>query len=547
MTWIPQVELVGDASDLRVSATILSGSSECGRYLALKARPKVVAAGWTPFKGKTNFFLPGDLVRLIKAAHAAPAEALAPSVFTGWLKQQFDALAVHRLLRPFLACAVENVLDAHDVIESELGPLRLLVHDPRIVGRSGQQLTVWGPVYFGEQGVREVRRYRLGSAHIVPTDGDLRWGVTAARVIAGLGSPPARVRAVEIGAADGSISVLFDDTPEAAQEAFRSLGMPHLLQVVEQTQVKPGWDCASCKIAGTCDSLLPLTGMLGQSGPGVAFRSIAPNELQEYRQCPTRWLLGRELKLPKDHDVTESQVRGRAVHQWLRSAHERGVACRREDLPQPGTGLGLADEVMSAEEYASAYPYLLQHLEKCPLDVPDTVVVGVKKAIHGLDHDAQVVVAATPDLAVLRDRKLILREVKTAATLPSHGRDEAYSQYFQIPFLLRMLACGLAARHGAAAGRVELEMLTPDGAHVWAWDSDHQMTADVAAGDVRRAVDPWHTDTTWASRPGPQCTWCPVRQWCPDADDEHPPTLPASGGIGPESLVDKAIHELPPF
>ncbi|MET9250272.1 PD-(D/E)XK nuclease family protein [Nonomuraea sp. NPDC003709] len=547
MAWIPPVELVGDSSNLRVSATILSGGSACGRYLALKARPKVNAAGWKPFYGTTSLFLPGDLVRLIKAAHAAPPEALAPSSITGWLQQQFDALAVHRLARPFLARAVENILEAHEAIEGELGPLRLTAHDPK-VGRPGQQLSVWGPVYFGEQGVREVRRYRLGRAHSAPTEGDRRWGVTAAYVIARLGSRPDRVRAVEIGALDGSISVLFDDTPEAAQEAFQSLGMPHLLQVIEQTQASPGWDCAGCKIAGACDSLVPLTGMLGQRGPGIAFRSIAPYELQEYRQCPARWLLSRDLKLPKDQDVTEPQARGRAVHQWLRAAHERRVACRREDLPEPGRDLGLDDAAgLSPEEYAAAYPYLLQHLDKCPLGIPNTVVVGVEQPVHGVDHDAQVVVAAAPDLTVLRDGKLILREVKTAAALPPHGREEAYSQYLQIPFLVRMLASGLAAHHGVAAGRVELEMLTPDGAEVWAWNSDHQMTADVAAGDVRRAVEPWHTDATWASRPGPHCARCPVRQWCPDADDEHPPGTSPRQGIDLESLAGKAIHELPPF
>ncbi|MGW2214043.1 PD-(D/E)XK nuclease family protein [Nonomuraea sp. NPDC001684] len=546
MVWIPPIELVGDASDLRVSATILSGGSACGRYLAIKARPRVNAVGWKPLYGKSSLFLPGDLVRLVEAAHDAPPEALAPSAIAGWLQQQFDALGIHRLTRPFLTQAVENILEAHEAIESELGPLRLVAQG-HTVGQRGQHLTVWGPVYSGEQGIREVRRYRLGRAHSAPTKGDRRWGLTAARVIAHMGSPAARVRAVEIGAVDGSISVLFDDTPEAAQDAFQSLGMPHLLQVIEQTQASPGWDCASCKIAGACDSLLPLTGMLGQRGPGIAFRSVAPYELQEYRECPARWLLSRDLKLPKEQDVIEPQIRGRAVHQWLRAAHGRGVACRREDLPEPGGDLGLEDAGLFPEEYAAAYPYLLQHLDNCPLGISDTVVVGVKQAVHGMDHDAQVVVAVTPDLTLLRDGRLILREVRTAAALPANGGEEAYSRYLQIPFLLRMLASGLAARHGVAAGRVELEMLTPDGSEVWAWNSDHQMTADVAAGDVRRAVEPWHTDAAWAPRPGPHCAWCPVRQWCPDSDDEHAPGTSPSPGMDLESLAGKAIYELPPF
>ncbi|MER6574707.1 PD-(D/E)XK nuclease family protein [Nonomuraea sp. NPDC001023] len=546
MTWSLPVDLIGDASNLHVSATILSGSQGCGRHLALKARPKVAAAGWSPFKGKQRPFPLGDLVYLIKEAHAAPAEALGPSAIAGWLQQQFDALNVHRLLRPFLAHAVENVLDAHDSIEGELGPLRLLMHDPRI-GPPGKQLSAWGPVYAREQDVREVRRYRLGRAHVVPTEGDLRWGVTAAHVAALRGSSPARIRAVEVGAADGSISVLFDDTPEAAQAAFQALGMPRLRHVIEQTDAEPGWDCASCKIAGTCDSLLPVTGMLGQRGPGIAFRSVTPRELHEYRQCSAQWFLAREAKLPRDTEFTEPQARGRAVHLWLRAAHERGTACRGDDLPEPGNDLGLAEGIISSQEYAAAYPYLLQHLKDCPLDVPGTMVVGVKKAIHGIDHDAQVVVVTTPDLALLRDGELILREVRTAAAVPEHGRDEAYSRDLQIPFLLRMLACGLMAHHEVATGRVELELLTPDGAELWSWDGDHPMTAQVAAGDVRRAVEVWHRDETWASRPGPHCTWCPVRQWCPDADSEGPGVSLDNSGVDLESLAGMAIDELPPF
>jgi len=539
--WNPLLDLTGDRTVLKVSATDVSSTCACGRFLAIKVRPEARSPAWGRSFPRDNVFPLGDLVELVEAAHRAP-EAATYSTLRRWLAQQFDARGTHRLLRPYLERAVENVLEAHETIEDALGPLRLLVNNPT-VGRKPRQLTAWGPLYETQDGVREIRRYRLGSAHQHPDDEDKLWTATAGNVAATFrgGVPSTRVRVVEIGAVDGSIAVLFDADPPSAVAAFRGSGRVRAAELTEQDHVVPCRDCGNCKVAGVCQALVPVTGMLGQAEAGYRSRSVAPSGLEQYRLCPAQWLLDRELHFPKEKGITEAQARGMAVHQWLKAAHQRGVGCRLEDLPEPGGDLGLAAGVLSEEDYAVAYPYLVQHLPNCPLDALDTVVVAVEENVCGFDHDAQVIPVTKPDLIYRLGERLIAREFKTAVGIPAHGKDEGYSQHFQVPFLLTMLASGLAERHGAAAGTVELELLTPTGSELWTWDSDHALTVRVAAGDVRRAVDDWHKDGTWDTRPGHHCIWCPVREWCPDRDSH------TAGVDWANGAPDPAADVLPPF
>jgi PD-(D/E)XK nuclease superfamily len=544
--WNPLLGLIGDHTVLKVSASDVSSTSPCGRFLAIKVRPDVHSPAWTRSFPRDNVFPLGDLVELVAAAHRAP-EAASHLTQRQWLAQQFDDRGIHRLLRPYLERAVENVLEAHEAIEDELGPLRLLVVNP-FVGRRPRQLTAWAPLYQTDDGVREIRRYRLGSAHDEPADEDAPWAATAGYVAAtfGVGVTPTRVRVVELGAVDGSIAVLFDGDPETAVAGFQANGKARASDLTAQDHVVPCRDCGTCKIAGVCEALVPVTGLLGQAKPGYRSRSIAPSALDQYRICPAQWLLDRELHLPREKGTSEAQARGQAVHQWLKVAHRRSVRCRSEDLPEPGGELGLAAGQLSAEEYAVAYPYLVQHLQNCPLGKVGIVVVAVEKDVYGFDHDAQVIPVTKPDLIYRLGERLVAREFKTAADLPAHGKDEAYSQHLQIPFLLTMLASGLAERHGAVAGTVELELLTASGSELWSWDTDHLLTARVAAGDVRRAVDDWHRDDTWNTRPGQHCTWCPVREWCPDRD-MHIAGLPGRSSDSTGDPTGSAADEPPPF
>lgn len=519
VAWDPLFDITGDKDVLKVSATDIGTDSACGRYAALKVRPFVKAAAWQRSFINGSPFPLADVLDLVAEAHRTDGLATYPQL-RAWLSAALDRRGTHRLLRPYVEVAVENVLDAHDVIEAELGSLRLIVRNP-LVGPTSGQLTSWGPLYTTEDGTREIRRVRIGSAHEDPSDADMRWAATAAHVAATFrpNDPPRRVRVVEIGAEDGSTKVLFDGTSAEATALFHVQARDKANEIVAQDHVVVCSSCGNCKAAGACTALLQVDRMLGQTGPGAASRSIAPTALEKYATCPAQWLLDANLHLPKENGESEAIARGNAVHRWLAAAHSRGTACMPGDLPDPdvGAGLGLAEGVLKPEECDLARPYLVEHLDVCPLATHGAAVVAVEQPVHGWDATANTVAATKPDLLYRLDDRLIIRETKTMQTAPT-GPQEAYDRHLQVPFMLVLIASGLAAEHGVKTGSVELEVLSPDGAQVWTWSTDDPVHLAVARADVRRAVESWHVDTTWPTRTGVHCTWCPVRRWCPDRD-----------------------------
>jgi hypothetical protein len=176
MNWNPQLDLTGDARAVRVSASDVASRSACGRFLALKTRPQVrIVDGWSrlfPPRGQETPFPLADVIELVLECHDVLGETTYSELRT-WLRRAMDSRGVHRLLRPYVAQSVENVLDAHEAIETEIGPLRLLVKNPRI-GTWNRVLWAWAPLYETEDGIREIRRFRLGSAHGEPDEDDKR-------------------------------------------------------------------------------------------------------------------------------------------------------------------------------------------------------------------------------------------------------------------------------------------------------------------------------------------------------------------------------------
>ncbi|WP_380177013.1 PD-(D/E)XK nuclease family protein (plasmid) [Kineococcus sp. DHX-1] len=513
--------------------------------MALKTRPKVKAASWLRTYSNDMPFVLQDVHELVAEAHQANGIETYTALHA-WLLQRLDARNSPRLLRPYIETAVENVLDVHASIEAELGPLRLLATNP-VVGPPTRQLTVWGPLYTTDEGVREVRRVRVGSAHDIPSAADLAWTATAAYLAAKFkGSPAAhRVRVVEVGAGNGSRAVVFDDTPDAAVALFAAGAQDRARTLVEQDHVVSCRSCGDCKATGVCDAPVQVRGMLGQEEPGVASRSISPTALEKYDRCPAQWLLDAEMHLPKEQGMGKAITRGNAVHRWLETAHGRGKACCNEDLPNPadGHGLGLADGVLTPEDYVAAHPYLLGHVDVCPFRGNEATLISVEETIYGWDASAQVVPVAKPDLLYRLDDRIVIRETKSMQSLPING-DDAYSRHLQVPFMLALLDAGLVDFHGASAGTVELEVLSSHGPEVWAWSTDGLDEMVGARADVRRVVDDWHTDTTFAAVPGPYCVWCPVRKWCPDRD-AHEIIFSAQSGAAPDGWTDD--EDEPPF
>ncbi|MEU7863837.1 PD-(D/E)XK nuclease family protein [Nonomuraea sp. NPDC049141] len=351
-------------------------------------------------------------------------------------------------------------------------------------------------------------------------DGE-QWAMAAAYVAAKYrgGIPATLVRVVEIGLVDGSISVLTETAPQQAIESFETTGIDRARVLMNSYDATPCHSCGDCKAAGSCQELIPVNGMLGQSERGYKSRSVSPRELEQYSHCPAQWLLDSELHLPKDQDDGEGIMRGKAVHRWLAVAHARSIPCTVADLHEPGSdNIGLAAGVLSSEEYAAAYPFLCHHIDNCPLANDGSTALIVDQNIYGFDHLADVTVVSKPDLIYRIGDTLVAREVKTTARIDLVEKNAAYDRYFQVPFMLTMLLAGLAERFNAQNSKVELEILTPDNSYNWTWGSGDPIISAVAAGDVRRAASEWHRDNVWETRPGPQCSWCPVAQWCPDRD-----------------------------
>lgn len=548
MTWDPPIDIAGNRAILRISASDVSSDGTCGRALAFKIRPQVSLRTWQPSRAPwgTVPFVLGDVLDIATAAHK--------QVFVdyqaqrAWVEQRMDQGAVHRLLRSYVAHSIENYLDAHEASEAEIGePLAVAERNPSIDGQ-GRSLNVWGPLYTSSSGVREIRRVRIGAARVEPEPGDMRWAATAAEVArrVNAGTIASRIRVVEVGLADGSRAVLLDCDPQQVVTTFAAQVRPHIESMTTQDHVVTGWDCNGCKAAGGCEALIPMDGLFDLTRSRLGTRSVSASALKTYSECPARWLMTKEIHLPQNRDESHSQVRGNAVHRWLALAHSRGTACAFSDLPTPGEESGIADGVLDALEYELAFPYLLNHVNDCPLAQAGAVVVGVEKDVRGFDHHADLLAVARPDLLYMDDDVLVVREVKSSEREYAGGRDEAYDRNRQVPFMLRMFASGLASKYGVASGRVEIELLTPQSQSVFTWSTDDAALSLIAADDLTRSVEEWHEDGEWRTKPGPQCTRCPVARWCPDADAGR--LTPDDGGMANAADAEEEDDDdVPPF
>lgn len=518
MTWNPPVDLDGDTSRVEVSASDIESSAQCGRFLALKTHRGIRAVdGWQrlfPPRNAPRTFVLGTVREIVRSfPDASPPP---PDQIDTWIVDQVTRRAVPRQLAGFVQNAVSNVLEALDSMEAEVGSLKLVDVDPAF-GPRIRRLTAWADVYDSGLGVRQVHRLRLGSARPASTGAHDAWSATAARIATEMtGATPSRIRVVEIGCKDGSTTIKFDGDAGDARTAFDAVARARAAEICEADHVVQSWECGDCKAAGSCAALPAVDGFLGQDARGVASRSVSPADLERYATCPAQWLMVKE-NLPGDSEETPSSARGRIVHAWLATAHRRGTACTRADLPATDGAATIGDLSLTAEEYSTAKPFLLNHIDVCPLAGDDCRLVSVEEAVRGYDHDAEVVVAMTPDLVYQRGESLVFHEVKTTQNPPG-SRDEALDAFLQVPFALRMLDSGVVASWHAGRGTAELEVVSAEGASVWTWQTTDAMDMLVAASRLELIANEWHTDITWQTRPSPACSWCAVRRWCPDRE-----------------------------
>ena len=142
----PSLNVDGNPDWVKVSATDVAASSDCGLFLMLKTRPSVkVVDGWRRLYAPRGEGVPlpvVSIVDLIVEAHNhnfGTYEAQAR-----WLDDAIVRHKIHRLLQAYIRLTVDNVLEAHESIEAELGPMRLLAENSSI-GTWNRQLAAWGP------------------------------------------------------------------------------------------------------------------------------------------------------------------------------------------------------------------------------------------------------------------------------------------------------------------------------------------------------------------------------------------------------------------
>ncbi|MFC6021856.1 PD-(D/E)XK nuclease family protein [Plantactinospora solaniradicis] len=494
----------------------------CRLHLALKARPKTKpdTGDWAVRDGP---FMLKALMSAIERVERHLSRGVAIDEAVQLEKRAF--VDQHDGARRFLEHALEQYYAYHEARQEQLGRLRFVESWMKIQEKPNATLALWGTVYDGPGGVREVRRFRTTPARKQIT----AWAYIAARVAARrlVREPVQRIWVTEIGLHDGIEShVLKGITPEEADNLYERHGREAALAVVEGGSYRPGRDCSSCRATSVCDALIALPGFLQSKGRGPWTRSLSASDLELHDQCPSRWYMEHEAHLPRDEEGSEFQRRGRAVHRWLVAAHARGQACTAEDLPAPERGMPLVGaDVLDPRDYELAHSFLRSHAAVCPHLAEGIGHFVSERTLYAFDSAADVVIATKADATWLQGDRLVIREVKTVQALPEADRDAIFSWFLAVSWGLVALDAGVARHFGATRGEVQLELLSPHGAVVHTYSTDDPELMAIARGRIRRLGRRWLADTTWSPQPSAGCTQCSVRRWCVSRDDwAHRPT-----------------------
>ncbi|WP_326636393.1 PD-(D/E)XK nuclease family protein [Streptosporangium sp. NBC_01755] len=539
MSQSPSTEFTGNFEVVRLSASLLDHrEGDCGDFAAVKARPQL----WSRVSEKRRYApwetfplgLVMDVLDAVEFEAAQVDEALTRTLAN-------TRSTVHPGVASWVWHACHTYLEVSESLAATLASEGVELHperNPRIVqgGRSAAEmrsLTVWGRWYGSPDGTTvEFRRMRLRR----PLGSADRPSTQAMAYVAAVGRQvedpselyraipvpvrpvpvPERVRVVEIGLTTGTDEVLLDTTDlEEIRGAYASNVRPATARLLAGGDRIPGQHCAECKARASCGDLAHAPGLLGLDDRGTHRRTWSITTSRYYQVCPAQAHL-RELRLPGDWETSPAAERGQHVHAWLETAHTRGRPCTLADLPESGADdCGLADALMEREEYHRARPYLLRHLEVCPLNGPgEASEVRPEPKVAAYDARADVVVLAHPDLLRRVDGRLVYREQKTSAVPRGITTENALEMVPQLALAVCLITAGVFED---TDGLVELEQLTPASAEVLTFDAADPAIVSAARAVVLDRIRPWHRDVAFRATPGSWCRFCPVARWCPDA------------------------------
>ncbi|MFD3683928.1 PD-(D/E)XK nuclease family protein [Nocardiopsis sp. NPDC058631] len=333
--------------------------------------------------------------------------------------------------------------------------------------------------------------------------------------------PPDRVRVVQGSCLDSSTAVLYDATAAEAGEFFDAAGREGLRSALVGGARSPGPDCLSCGVRSGCGRLPAAPGLLGVHDRSRPRRSWSVAEGLRFRGCPARNHF-HSLGLPGD--PPENSVSGEpaashrdgAVRAWLRRLHGRQPrrACGPEDLPGDRGSWSAGGRTLSGGEARRGAAMIAAHIGVCPLGgLRSGGHVRVGRTVAADDTRADVLVLARPDLLHHRGGSWCYRDVRTAtADLPS---DEHGLMDREPALALAVLLFASGALPLEAGSAVELEVLTPDGAHVRSIDPGADGVRAGARQVVHALAEPWHRDLRHPPTPGGVCRDCPYLRWCP--------------------------------
>ncbi|MCR3734725.1 PD-(D/E)XK nuclease superfamily protein [Prauserella salsuginis] len=455
-----------------------------------------------------------------------------------------DDIETHPGVDRFAEHATRAYLRACSRDDAVLRPVRDWWVAQRILPSMVWELYAWGRRYeSGDGALREFRFLRLGEARERgPSE------VAIAAFVAAFGAPASwpqpwsepfrpsgregaeRVRVIEVGLADGSVKELLDATAQEVEEYFATHGRTQVVEIAHGEALEPGFGCGECKRVAVCRGPVRTPGLLGvESGQGP-LRTVSISGLRYHRKCPAQAYL-RAVHLPRSYEYSQEAALGQAVHAWLEKVHDQQRdGCDLDAMPDAVSDWSAGDWRVTGEDAAAGARMLARHVEVCPFrDAPEVDSVRVEPQLTFLDLVARAVVVAKPDLVYREEGRWVWRELKTTQK-PRSSFSDPLEEYPQ-------LALGVTALAGDAlgpggAGRVELEILRPSGAEIVPIDPTDSERVKTARRVLREWAGPWREDSVFDARPGKECQWCPVSQWCPS----YP-------GVGPEQKDDETSAE----
>ncbi|MEU3599597.1 PD-(D/E)XK nuclease family protein [Streptomyces sp. NPDC006798] len=393
---------------------------------------------------------------------------------------------------------------------------------------------------YAARGFRELRLLRIGS--ITGRTVDQAERAIAAAVVAGglpvLSSPwawhplttgrdtmPDRIRVVEIGCADGSYQVIFDDTVEVAHRLYeKEFGEEPWLRVAGDSP-RPGPECGDCPLVDVCPAVQVRPGLLGVEaggGAGRRRRSWSVTTARAYATCPAQAHL-QELWLPRDRGVEDSAAvrRGRAVHEWIEGRHRRPAEgpCDPGYLPADAHEWTFGRWETTGSEARLGRQMIGDHALVCPLkDIPSPEPADVlaEPTLVVYDPEADTVVIAKADLLYRAARGWVLRETKTTRDV---GAGDVFGRYPQLALAVVLAVEGVLPG-GAAGASVEFERLTRTGPVLTTFDHHDAHVLTQARGVLAELAREWYADEVFPARPGGHCARCSFNRWCPSSAGE---------------------------